>query len=85
MLAQFLEYARGFWEEQMQTVNLKLLLLEAVVISSVDTSTKIECPAEMHVILKHSAALWGVSNLVINASSHNIPPIKKERSAEIEF
>ena len=85
MLAQFLEYARGFWEEQMQTVNLKLLLLEAVVISSVDTSTKIECPAEMHVILKHRAALWGVSNLVINASSHNIPPIKKERGAEIEF
>jgi two-component system osmolarity sensor histidine kinase EnvZ len=76
MMAQFLEYARGFSKEQMQTVNLKSLLHEAVIISSVDTSTKIECPAEMHVVLKHSAVLRGVSNLVINASIHGIPPIE---------
>tara|TARA_B110000090_G_scaffold103724_1_gene116455 strand:- start:286 stop:1581 length:1296 start_codon:yes stop_codon:yes gene_type:complete len=76
MLAQFLEYARGFSEEQMQTVNLKSLLHEAVAISSVDTAIKIDCPANMHVVLKQGAVIRAISNLVTNADSHGAPPIE---------
>lgn len=76
MLAQFLEYARGFSEEELQTVNLKSLLHEAAAISSVDTSIKISCPADMNVVLKQSAVVRAVNNLVTNADSHGATPIE---------
>lgn len=76
MLAQFLEYARGFSEEHMQTVDLKSLLQEAVANSYVDTAIKIDCPADVRVVLKQSAVIRAVSNLVTNADSHGATPIE---------
>ncbi|WP_394689836.1 ATP-binding protein [Hoeflea sp.] len=76
MLAQFLDFARGFEEEEVRAVPLRSLIQHAVESCDEPVAVVVDKSADGVVQVKEAALLRALENLLTNAVRHGKPPIE---------
>jgi two-component system osmolarity sensor histidine kinase EnvZ len=76
MLAQFLDFARGFEAEEVRAVPLRSLLQHAVESCDEPVAVVVDESADDEIRVKEAALLRALENLLTNALRHGKPPIE---------
>jgi two-component system osmolarity sensor histidine kinase EnvZ len=86
MLGQFLDFARGFEEEETRAVPLRRVLQRAVDACVQSGAVRIDAPGDPVVSVKEAAVQRALENLLSNALRYGKPPIEiGARAAEGEL
>ena len=75
MLGQFLDFARGFEQEETRAVPLRSLLQQAIEASVEPSAIALDAPADVMIRAKEAALLRALDNLLTNALTHGRPPV----------
>ena len=76
MLRQFLDFARGFEEEETRSVPLRPLFQQAKEACGMPETVVLEVPTDIVVGVKEAAVLRALENLLSNALRYGKPPIE---------
>lgn len=75
VLAQFLDFARGFEAEETKTVELATLLTNALSYCDAGDEVTLDCPDPIPVQVKEAALYRAIENLLTNAHRYGQPPV----------
>ena len=75
MLGQFLDFARGFEQEETQAVPLGTVLQQAVESSRAPSAIALDASTDVVIRVKKAALLRALDNLLTNALTHGSSPV----------
>lgn len=82
MLAQFLDFARGFESEALRRVDVGALLHDVVVRAELSDDVEVAVPVSLQEVLRPQAVARAVENLLVNAMRHGAAPVILSAAAQ---